>query len=246
MKKDLKSYEKHNKGYIEDPSYYEKEAIINRTEQYKDFERSGFALALLITSKMPSIHIDIGSGVGWLVRKMSPRFSKSYGIEPSHSAVEAAKKLNEDTPNIHFLEMDMVDGYKKINLESPAFFTTGAVFSHIENYYVAEFLKLLNEAPTDSVLFFSENYDKNIDWEMWHIRSKEWWRGNLSNWQLIFLDIENQGYSSGIYGLKMEKLDLLATNHRSGVWKYFWSTEKLSNIAIRIIKKIKRLTIKTY
>lgn len=241
MKKDLQSYEKHNEGYENDTRYYTREAIIERTEKTDDFRRVGFELALALTKNLPDIHIDIGSGVGWLARKMSNHFKKSIGIELSHAAVVSARKLTEDLTNVSFMEADMIDGYKKLNVGSPVFFTTGAVFSHIENYYVAEFLKLINDAPNGSILFLSENYDKNIDWKMWHIRSKEWWRKHLPAWQLIFLDIENDGYSSGIYGIKSAEKNLLPTHERTGSWKAFWKIDKVKNIAGRVSKKIKRI-----
>lgn len=240
MKKDLQSYEKHNKGYQEDTSYYTKEAIVKRTEESNDFKRTGFELALSITKELPKVHVDIGSGVGWLVRKMSPYFSKSYGIELSHAAVESAKRVTEELPNVSFLEDDMIDGYKKLALQEPVFFTTGAVLSHIENYYVIEFLKLLNEAPLGSVLFFSENYDRNINWAMWHIRSKEWWRKQLSQWQLVFLDIENGGYASGIYGIKNVAMPL-PPHTRTTLWTIYWVIDYTCNLLNRIIKKVLRI-----
>lgn len=242
MKKDLQSYHKHDAGYVTDKNLYSKQAIIERTELTNDFIRTGFGLALAITKNIPKVHIDIGCGVGWLVRKMSSHFTKSIGIEMSHAAIISAKKLTEDLSNVEFLEMDMVDGYKKLNPKEPVFFTTGAVLSHIENFYVEQFLKLINDAPDGSVLYFSENYDRNINWRMWHIRSKEWWRKHLPSWQLIFLDIENGGYLSGIYGIKMDKKEILGTYERNSLlWKSYWGLDMIKNILGRIIKKTTRI-----
>jgi hypothetical protein len=241
MKKDLQSYIKHNTGYESDKDYYTKEEIINRTEKNNDFKRAGFTFALSITKNLPKTHIDIGSGVGWLVRKMSPYFEKSIGIEPSHAAVKAAQNLTDDLRNVTFLEEDMVEAYKKLNITQPVFFTTGAVLSHIEDYYVIEFLKLLNDAPVGSVLFFSENYDTNMNWNMWHIRNQEWWQENLSNWQLLFCNIENDGYFSGIYGLKVEASQKLKNKKRNYFYKFSWEINFYLNIIKRICKKILRL-----
>ncbi len=241
MKKDLHSYEEHNKGYENDKHYYQKEVILARTEATKDFERTGFGLALSLTKRLPKIHVDIGSGVGWLLHKMAPHFEKSYGIELSHAAVLAGRKVTSEYPTVTHLEMDIIDGYKRLDLKEPAFFTTGAVFCHIENYYVAEFLHELNQAPTGSVLYFSENYDRNIDWSLWHVRSKEWWRKHLPNWQLIFLDIENGGYASGIYGVSQEYKNVLPAHERGMLWSIYWSIDKYINLIWRVSKKITRL-----
>jgi SAM-dependent methyltransferase len=242
MKKDLQSYVKHNEGYETDKDYYTVDSIITRTEEAEAFKKIGFEYCLSITKNLPRTHIDIGCGVGWLVRKMAPYFEKSIGIEPSHAAILAAKNLTEGMDNVSFFEEDMVEAYKKINLTEPAFFTTGAVFSHIENYYVIEFLKLLNEAPRGSVLFFSENYDKNIDWAMWHIRSQEWWVKYLPNWQLTFCNIENEGYSSGIYGICVGKENVLKNHKRGTLWKCYWKIDAFKNITTRVIKKLLRIS----
>jgi hypothetical protein len=135
----------------------------------------------------------------------------------------------------------MVEAYKKLNLKEPAFFTTGAVLSHIENYYVVEFLKLLDTAPLGSVLFFSENYDQNMDWEMWHIRNQEWWSTHLSNWQLIFCNIANDGYSSGIYGIRIDPTNKLKNLKRMGSYKLLWKLNGIYNTLKRVYKKILRL-----
>lgn len=244
MKKDLQSYRKHDLGYESEPEYYTKEAILERTENGNYFQNLGFKLAISITKNLPRNHIDIGSGVGWLVAKMSPYFTKSIGIEPSKKAVEAAMVLTENMDNVSFLEMDMVDAYKKLDIKEATFFTTSTVLSHIEDFYVAELLKLINNAPNGSVLFFNENYDKNINWRMWHIRNKEWWRNNLPGWQLIFLDIDNNSYSAGIYGIKISEKEILNTQKRSMLWDIFWKIDYILNISNRIVNKIKSYFIK--
>lgn len=241
MKKDMRSYEMHNKDYEELEDFYKKENIIERTEKTNDFVRAGFNYAISITKNMPNNHVDIGSGVGWLVRKMAPHFKKSIGIEPSKAATSAAKKLTENLENVYFIEKDMLDGYRELNIEEPAFFTTGAVLSHIEDYYVAEFLKLLNNAPYRSVLFFSENYDRNMQWTMWHIRSQEWWVKNLPNWQLTFCNIEIDEYSSGIYGVCVGKENILK-NHKRGIfWEISWKVDRVITFAGRATRKILKL-----
>jgi Methyltransferase domain len=243
VKKDLRSYRIHNETYEKERDFYSKNAIIERTEKTRDFERTGFGLALALTKILPKTHIDIGCGVGWLIRKMHPHFEHSVGIEPSEAALLSAKELMKDAPSVHFLNCDMVDGINQLNLKEPAFFTTGAVLSHIENYYVEEFLKVLNEVPTGSVLYFSENYDRNMNWDMWHIRSKEWWRKRLSKWQLIFLDIEVGGYPSGVYGIKVDDPDKVTNNERGLLWGMYWIFDALINITNRTLKKGRRVLL---
>ena len=50
----------------------------------------------------------------------------------------------------------MVDGIKDININDSIFITTSVVLSHIKDYYVEEFLGLLNKLPNNSVLYFDE------------------------------------------------------------------------------------------
>ena len=121
MKKDLESYQKHNEGYVTDTSYYTKEAILKRAKEEELFKRVGFPLGIEMTSVLPPTHVDIGSGVGWLVREMSPYFKKTIGIEPSLAAVEAAKNLTSELTNVSFIQEDMIEGYKKLDLSSPMF-----------------------------------------------------------------------------------------------------------------------------
>lgn len=238
MKKDLQSYHVHDKDYKEKKEFYLPEAIISRTEESSDFERTGFELALAITKDLPKVHVDIGCGVGWLLRKMSPSFGSSIGIEPSSAALEAARRLTRDCNNVSFIQADMADAFDELPPHTPIFFTTGAVLSHIEDFHVKTFLKKLDTAQDGSALFFSENYDRNIQWGMWHIRSKEWWRKHLPSWQLIFLDISNSGYPSGIYGVKKSKEHLVKTFERTTLWNTYWIIDKFNNIYKRGINKI--------
>ena len=69
--------------------------------------------------------------------------------------------------------------------------------------------KYAKQQKNDSVLFFDERYDENINWNMWHVRSRDWWREKLPNWQLIFLDINIAEYPSGIYGIKVTKENII-------------------------------------
>lgn len=237
MNKDLKSYSAHDKEFQSKLNSYDTTlSIIKNYDEQKQFERLGFELALKLTSALPKTHIDIGSGNGWLLRKMSPYFEKCIGIEPSKTGSELSLKINEHNKNVSVINKDMIDGLDHLNISEPVFITTSTVLNHIENYYVAEFLKTINKLPNNSVLFFDERYDKNINWNMWHVRSKDWWIKNLPDWQLIFLNIELAGYPSGIYGVKTN--EVLKQHKMSTLEKTFWVFSSFIYTSKRIIKKI--------
>ncbi len=241
QEKDFLSYIRHDKDYEGKKDFYTKENIIAITEKDNRFTKNGYELALSITKNMPNIFVDIGCGMGWLMRKMSPYFNTSIGIEMSHAAILAAQKITSESRNVSFIEKDMIDGYKALDLKEPAFFTTGIVFSHLKNYYIEEFLVLLNTAPKGSALYFGENYDRNMHWRIWHLRNQEWWVKNLSNWQIIFLNIEDNRYSFGIYGICVGKEHVLKNHERGLIWKIGWNIDRVSAILYRAIKKILRL-----
>lgn len=200
--KDLKSYVKHDSEYhLEINNVQQTKIIIEKYEKNKQFEISGFKLALRLTSEKPKIHVDIGTGNGWLLRKMSPFFEKTIGVEPSKKAIDLCREVHSDIKNIELINMDMCDALDFLKLEEPIFITTGVVLSHIEDYYVAEFLQKVNSLPKGSVLFFDEQYGKKLSLNLWHIRNKDWWADNLPNWQVIFLDINIGNCKSGIYGI---------------------------------------------
>lgn len=238
MKKDEKSYHTHDAEYNSELNSYEATLkVIKNYDDHKQFENLGFALALSLTTKMPATHIDVGSGNGWLLRKMSPHFKKVIGIEPSKTGSELSLKINKENTNVSVVNKDMVDGLEYLSPVEPVFMTSSTVLNHIENFYVAEFLKRVNHLPIGSVLFFDERYDKNIDWTMWHVRSKDWWMNNLPNWQMQFLNLDVAGYPSGIYGTLVGKENLIKMYKMSGGEKIYWSINGAINIILRIVKK---------
>ena len=243
MKKDLQSYERHNGEFnTELNSHKATLKIIEGYDNNKQFESLGFEIALNITKNKPKTLIDIGSGTGWLLRKMSPHFEKVIGIEPSGAAMNTALKINSGNKNVSVVNMDMVDGLEYLKIQDPVFLTTSTVLNHIEDYYVAEFLNKLNNLPEGSVLFFDERYGKNKNWNMWHVRSKDWWRNNLNKWQIVFLDIECSGYPSGIYGVKT---NLKIKNHSDNILqKIIWEISYVFYFSHRLINKIWRIVKK--
>jgi SAM-dependent methyltransferase len=245
MKKDLNSYRKHDSEFNTELNSLERTLeIVKHYDNIDQFTLLGFKQALRMSNPLPKIHIDIGSGNGWLTRKTSPIFEKVFGVEPSTTGVEVAKKITQEFTNITFINKDMIDGLKEINPTSPIFLTTATVLSHIEDFYVAEFLKQVNTLPVDSTLCFDERYDKNMQWNMWHIRSKEWWESKLPNWQLIFLNLENNGYASSIFGVCLGEKNTLKTHQMSTLSLLVWHISKLYHLSIRVAKKISSYIIK--
>jgi hypothetical protein len=137
-----------------------------------------------------------------LVNKACDYFDNVYGIEPSLAAIQIAKEITKDKKNITFINDGMIEGIKKVNIHNaPFLITTSAVLSHIDNIHVSYFLQQLNSlASIGSKFYFYEPYDKNIDVNLWHVRSKSWWIDRLPNWRIKFLDLPDCGYKKGIEG----------------------------------------------
>lgn len=242
MKKDLQSYKKHNLQYEEEvDSYNNNLQILKKYKDEKMFKKLGFEYAIRMSNPLPETHIDVGSGNGWLANTTYPLFKKVIGIEPSEAIVAVARQINKDHSNISFINTDMIDGLTQLNIKEPIFLTTGTVLNHIENYYVQNFLSVVNTLPTNSTLYFEERYDTNIDWTMWHVRSKDWWIEKLPNWQLFFLNIDNCGYASGIFGICVGSHNALPSHKMSTGRVILWKMSIYKNIVKRVINKVRRI-----
>ncbi len=241
MKKDLQSYKQHDSEFnTELNSIARTLEIIKKYDEVDQFKNLGFEYAIRMSNPLPPMHVDIGSGNGWLVRKTSLLFKDVIGIEPSMTGVAIAKEINKGNRNVRFINKDMVDGLTDLNPNSPVFITTATVLSHIEDSSVEEFLKLVDNLPINSTLCFDERYDKNMQWSMWHIRSKEWWEKHLPNWQLFFLNLENNNYASTIFGTCLGKENILKTHQQGVLARLSWKTSRAYYILERIFQKIKR------
>lgn len=245
MKKDLQSYEQH------DGEYSSEEDIIRKAKEIVDdyakkniFKTLGFQLALTLTKELPKTHIDIGSGIGWLPHTTAKLFDHVVGIEPSQAAYTTAQEINKHYTNVRFLNKDMLDGLEELSVKEAVFLTTATVLNHIEDYYVKEFLAKVNMLPHGSVLFFDERYDKNLQWKLWHVRSKEWWIKNLPNWQLIFLNIDIGNYSSGIYGMCVGGEQVLKSPKKDLFSEIYWVLGRGYYVIERVIKKLYSLLIR--
>lgn len=244
MKKDLSSYVAHNEQYVvNDIEINNTLRVIQKYDQLDTFKNQGFERALSLFQHR-DVHIDIGSGTGWLLRKTAPIFSKVIGIEPSKAATDVSSKILKDFQNIEYINEDMVDALIKLGQTTPAFVTSSIVFSHIKNFHVANFLKELDKLPDGSNLYFYENYGTNISHKHWYIRSKYWWARNLPNWDITFFDIPNNGYTSGIFGSRVGANKVKSNYKMSFLQSITWQANGIINKIIKLINKISKSKIR--
>lgn len=241
MQKDLQSYRVHDQEF-RDAKLNNIQAISDLYKRYdeeKQYEITGFDRAISSTKDLPQTHIDVGCGGGWLLRKTAPLFKEVIGVEPSAEGIGYAKQLlSTQFPNITFINAEMVEGITTCINKGKVFITTSIVLSHIEDSYVASFLKELARFENGSILFFDERYGKNIHRNLWHIRSKEWWAKNLPDWQLEFYGLSNTGYASGIYGVKVGKDKVVNTFKMNMIARTVWS---LQGILYTFVNRLKSL-----
>jgi hypothetical protein len=239
-KLDTQSWIEHDEQY---KSTSNLEYSLKKNREYESVDMFGKNGYKEVIDQLKDIdtHIDIGSGTGWLMAKTSPYFKRVIGIEPSHKAVEISKKLNNQLLNLEYLNEEMISGIKSLNITKPVFLTTGIVLSHIKDFHIKELLKLLNTIPEKSVLYFYEPYGTNIQQNMWHVRSKEWWAKNLSSWNVVFKEVHDGGTKSGIYAIKLS--DVAAKNDytMSAYGKICWFCEGVFNKIKRVWRHILRL-----
>lgn len=216
MKKDFNSYIAHSKQYETTSDFKWHQKRYKEYDELNYFEKLGFKKVIDENPKVRKLHVDIGSGAGGLLLKTAPYFEMVVGIEPSKVAVKMARIFAKGIKNIKFINADAIDAIQSLNFSEPVFFTTSMVFTHIKDYYVIECLKLVNNAPLGSVLFFNEPYDKNIQHKLWYIRRKKWWAANLSNWALSFCEYTGNGYKYGISGVFIGKENVV-NNYKTNV-----------------------------
>jgi len=244
MRKDLTSYTAHNKDY---KTVFNLENSIKRIEEYdkeNSFQRLGFQSIVEKVSKKITTHIDVGCGTGWLVRKTSPYFKNVIGIEPSSDAIESARKITKNLRNITFINKDMIDGFEELRPAEPVFITTATVLTHIKDFYVRDFLHILNTLPMKSALYFDEPYGKNIQQRLWHVRSKEWWARNLRDWDITFLDNKNTIYTNGIYAEKVGSNNVKNLYKTRIIEKITWFTDGIINKIKGLYRVMRRMFLK--
>tara|TARA_R110000796_G_scaffold161094_1_gene277850 strand:+ start:134 stop:769 length:636 start_codon:yes stop_codon:yes gene_type:complete len=132
--------------------------------------------------------IDIGSGGGWMSKKLSSIFENVYSIEPSSKAVSLCKSLY-DSPNITWIEGYAEDVLQNSDIpKSDVFINTCSVFMHIDDKDVIPTLNYINKNFTDSIFSFQEFWSEEISFNkpLTNCRTKGWWKSHLSNWDLDF------------------------------------------------------------
>ena len=99
----------------------------------------------------------------------------------------------------------MIEGMQLVSKDKPYLITTSAVLSHITDEHIIKFLNYLNQfSPAGSAIYFYEPFGKNIQTDLWHVRSKKWWVKNLQGWLVSFGSIKDSGYIKGIYAIKVD------------------------------------------
>jgi len=196
------SFIEHNKQYESTSDLQWHVVEYAKNDSINLFETMGFKKIFEKASGNIRIHIDLGSGGGFLVDKACNFFDCVYAVEPSNAAIQIAKEITKKNPKIIFINEGMIEGLDQIKLNGGSFLvTTSAVLSHIDNTHVSFFLDALNNMATmGSKFYFYEPYDKNIDINLWHVRNKRWWIERLPGWKINFLDIPDSGYRKGIEG----------------------------------------------
>ncbi len=237
--KDLKSFKTHDADYQTTFNLENSKKRIAEYDAIDVYTKNGFSQAVEKALEFSNTHIDIGSGVGWLLLKTAQKFQRVIGIEPSESAIATARKITEKFSNIEYIQKDMIDGIQALSIDTPVFLTTGVVLSHIKDYYVRAFLHLLNSLPLNSVLYFHEPYGANIQQNLWHVRSKEWWANNLDQWDLEFMALAGP-YEYGIYGRKVGKANRLNKYEMTIGQKRHWIINGLVNKIRRIGRGLKK------
>jgi len=237
-----KSFAAHHAGYETDFGLDWCRKHYADYEKLNNFAKHGFERHVIEAVKTVNIHIDIGSGAGWLVRKTASYFATVYAVEPSLAATEIAKELNKDLSNIQFMNMGMFEFMTTKQPQVPYFLTTGTVLSHINNDTVKEFLKLLNNAPRGSRLYFGEPFDRNRYQYLWYIRSKAWWAAALPDWQLEFSDYINDAYPFGISGVAVGKENVTNRYTMSFSQKIIWIISGLPSYLKYLARIILRKT----
>ncbi len=246
MRKDLRSYLAHNEEYESDPNSIENNIrLIKMYQNIKLFETLGFERALNNFDHR-DLHVDLGSGTGWLINETAPKFKLVIGVEQSTAAIKTSESILAAHKNILYVNKDMVEWTEKKIFTKPVFFTSAMVFSHIKDHYVTKLLTNIDSSPLGSTLYFNENYDTNIHQPLWHIRNKSWWAKRLPNWQLTFFQIPNDVYISGIYGERVGRENVIEKYNLSLLEKIGWHISGIKNKIYAISKIPKYIIRKIY
>lgn len=207
----LTSYGQHHSEYAR-PDALARHLSTYRTYEEQDlFNHPENRFGELI-GKHPEVRgvaVDIGAGAGWLSARLSRDFGKVIAIEPSAAAVNLAKQMYSDAKfgNIEWVQGMAQEMIRNLRLDSPSFFVTGCVLSHLPDNVAEQICSAINKvAPQGSILAFAECWGPESHEFMWHVRTQEWWRRALPGWKLDFHGPQIQGVSGrhkGIHGVRV-------------------------------------------
>ena len=139
----MDSYNSHNNEYIRKDAI-DKEIIIHNKKTHESKNKTGgqwdnlYKPGYLHGNWLDSQReikdaVDIGSGTGWFANYLSLKnFENICGIEPSHSAIDIAKKINPEN-NVVYLCGFAENELKKLKLNRSTLFTTSIVLSHLDD-----------------------------------------------------------------------------------------------------------------
>lgn len=208
------SYKRHH-SQMDDPtalSHLKKEALARI--QNGDINDPELRIHTLL-QKYPLVDtaVDIGSGAGWASGAMSSRVKNVIAIEPSPAGIGMSKEIFAESKfsNITWRQGLAEEILPTLELKSSTLFLTGCVLSHLRDIEVIKICTAVSQiAPDGSVLAFAECWGEK-PWHqlMWHVRTKEWWKEQLPDWELTFhgpqvaeKDKYKGIYHKGFWGVK--------------------------------------------
>lgn len=202
------SFRRHNKQYESTGKFeYEKEAGLKNLKE--DHINSPEMRVRDLLKLHPEIKtaVDVGSGTGWSSAALTSLVDQVFALEPSAAAIAIAKRAYPDSKykNIIWIEGFAEAVLPTLSLKTPTIFLTGCVLSHLRDKEVLVICSEIDKiAPPASVFSFAECWGETWHQNMWHIRTENWWREALPNWELEFhgpLHINGQCHM-GIWGVK--------------------------------------------
>jgi SAM-dependent methyltransferase len=184
-----KSRDEHDSSQysVYDMDYWKK----HNEEHVAAFDNPEIKLQTLL-DKHPDIRetaIDIGCGAGWASNVLSSYFDKVYALDPSSKAIEVCKDLYKDNQKISWHVGFAEELLPQIETPSSnVLLNTCSVFIHLSDEALHPILNYINNNFTNSILSFQEIYSDDLHFNEGHIacRTQEWWKDNLSNWELDF------------------------------------------------------------
>lgn len=206
---ETRSYEEHNAQYtqttLEDARAMNEKKTLDKDEFLPD---QPLGKMLQDYAGKLKYAVDIGSGAGWISQLLSQNISKVYAIEPSQPAQDIAKRLYPDRTNIEYMCGFAEEQMAKLVLTEPTIFVSSCVLSHLSDETVMSICKKIDELAVEgSVISFSENWSERngIQEEMWYSRTKDWWKSQFPQWDLVFktdYPSNRPGMYKGFYGHK--------------------------------------------